>query len=140
MAQINVHSETHKLVKELSYKTSKSIHQVAQEAFELYQQSMQSDNVLLDKFLAQVAETIVGAVQTYMREEVPVIVDHVRAQLSKAQTEEAKKAAQEAEQVIAAKGALPKPKTVHPTKKWLGGSESDDIQELIEKEEKHNEA
>jgi len=100
MTQINVHPDTHKLVKELSYKTGKSVHQVAREAFIEYQQSMSGENRLLSKFLERVTETIVDAMKQYVIREVPVAVKAVVKELLAAQEEVSAKAACEAERVL----------------------------------------
>ncbi len=131
MPQINVHLETHKLVRALSYKTGKSIHQVAKEAFEAYDQSLLAGELILNRYLQLAPEILLAAIKDSIGREAASAIKQTVAQLRAQLAKKSEAAAREAEQAIAAKDALPKPKTVHATKPWLDGSpESDDIKAI----------
>lgn len=100
MRQINVYPETHQLAKELSLKTGKNMNRVVKEALEAYGQSLSNSNLLLNKFLEQVTETIVDAVKQYVIREVPVAVEAVAKELLAAEKEELERIALDASNML----------------------------------------
>lgn len=132
MRTISVYPETHRLAKELSLSTDKSMHKVVAEALLEYQQQLSgSRNLMLNRFLQQVPKAVEEELKLVLVKEIPKAVREVVEEIREQQVKEAKEAATAAEHALA-HGTEVVVLQAHPTKPWLDGSpESDDIQELV---------
>lgn len=106
MKQLNVRDETHKLGRELSLKTGKSLLDVVKEALEQYEQSLRvvDEDDIVNKYLNETASVIVErlcmVLPEVLREEVPKVVEATVRELRRLQEELREQQAKELERLL----------------------------------------